>query len=171
MKIKNFISSAVFAVVLLLVPASTFAYFTTAQSAVRINDETVLYTVSYRFGTEKYGLLMPIAALRKDIETSFTNYLGYTLFNGDEETTEGVANAFVFSDAEIKGNQYHIPKGDSRLFTMVSLVTIPKQADGNLKQLSLQVTSLPFMLVDGKSEIKNGLNPSELQYYKTPTTK
>jgi hypothetical protein len=171
MKIKNFVSLAVFAVVLLSVPASTYAYFTTTQSAMRINEDTIMYTVSYRFGSDSYGFLMPIAALQNDTKTNFTNYAEYTLFNGSEESKNISSNALVFSNAKIENNQYFIPKGESSLFTLVSLVTLPKEAKENLDELSLQVTKLPFMLVEGKKEIKNGLNPSELQYYKTPVIK
>lgn len=172
MKIKNSVSLGLFFVVLLMAPSSAFAYFTTSQTALRLNNETILYTVTYRFGTEKYDMLLPIAALRKGVSTQSTDHLEYSLLSGDKEVmAEGKSNAFVLSNAEIKDNQYFIPKGESRVLMLVALVNLPNENQNNVNKLSLQVSALPFVLNDGKKAFKNGLNPSELQYYITPEIK
>lgn len=171
MKIKYLISLLVCAGVFLLVPVSTFAYFTTAQTAVRLNDETFLYTIKYSFGTLKYDMLLPITAIRKKSEVASEGQLGYSLVNGNTEVVDGSSTAFVLSSADIKDNQYFIPKGTGREMTLFSLVTLSKESQKSLGKLSLQVTSLPFTLVDGDKKSKNHLNPTELQYYITPSIK
>ncbi|KXJ98177.1 MAG: hypothetical protein UZ19_OD1000776 [Parcubacteria bacterium OLB19] len=46
---KNFLIISLFAMALVL-PQDASAYETTEQAAVRINDNTVLYTITYKFG-------------------------------------------------------------------------------------------------------------------------
>ncbi|MCD5381326.1 MAG: hypothetical protein LR008_01995 [Candidatus Pacebacteria bacterium] len=170
LKIKLFIGA--FAALLIL-PSTTHAYFTTEQSVVKITDDTVLFTVTYSFGIPGRELYMPIGAIRSNNGQTPSPYLEYNII-GDKETTftAGTAGSLVFTndkDVEIRNNQYYLPASESADFTLVSLVTIPKESQ--TQNLSLLVTSLPFtMVVDGNS-YNNNLNPSELQYYRTPEAK
>ena len=168
-KLKLFIG--VFAFTLLL-PSTSKAYFTTDQTATRINSETILYTVTYEFGLSGRELYMPIGALRDDNSTTSSPYLKYTLLDKEDRTDIGKSAGLVFStdeDVEIRDNQYYLAPDKTAKFTLVTLVNLPAdQLESNL-DLSLLVTSLPFTMVKGGTPIPAHLNPSELQYYRTPT--
>lgn len=155
-----------------LAPQAAFAYFTTDQKAVQINEDTLLYTVTYKFGLEKSELRMPVGAVRGLQFGDASPYVGYTLLQ-DSETpvTKGDTYSIVLSNMEIVDGEYYVPAGKVGIFTLVTLVKLSpdfisvEERDYNL---SMRVTSLPFtMMKDGK-EINAQLNPSELQYYTTP---
>ncbi len=168
-------------------PSITHAYLTTAQSAVDLGNGTALLTVSYKFGFLNREVYLPILADRnKKIDGKGTD-AGYSILfdgkNAGQATTSvltsniataslnytvlpGKSKAIVLSKAEIKDGRYYIPKGKSEVFTLIALVDLSKS---NLKDnVSLLMTSLPFTMVDKSKKIDARLNPSELQYYKTP---
>lgn len=156
-------------VALVSIPLSTEAYLTTSQSVERVATDTVLYTVSYHFGLTDRSLYMPIAATRNGQFGSSTTTIGYTLMRGTTPVTSvGTTTALVLVDApQIKNNQYYLPKGRAAEFTLMVLATLPETANETLNDVSLQVTSLPFTMIDGATRIPAQLNPSELQYYRT----
>lgn len=155
----------------ILVPHASQAYFTTAQSATRITEDTILYTVTYKFGFAKRELYMPIVATRGLVEDHATPHTGFNLVtDSDEVVTTGTANGIVLSsdeDVEIRDNQYYVPAGETAAFTLVTLLTIPADQQGD-EDLSVLVTNLPFTMVKEGTPIPAHLNPSELQYYRTP---
>ena len=78
----------------------------------------------------------------------------------------GKSKALVLSNAEIKDGRYYLPKGKSGTFTLVALVDLNKAP--TKENVSLLMTSLPFTMIDKSTKIEAKLNPSELQYYRTP---
>lgn len=157
---------------LTLIPQATFAYFTTDQKAVQINEDTLLYTVTYRFGLKNSELRMPVGAVRGVRFGDTSPYLGYTLLK-DSETpvTKGNTYSIVLSDAKIVDNEYYLPAGKTGSFTLVTLVKLASDlilAKDDDYNLSLRVTSLPFTIIRDGKDIKARLNPTELKYYTTP---
>jgi len=168
-KIKLYIGTLA---VLLLLPNLSLAYFTTAQSATRLSDDTILYTVTYQFGFAGRELYMPIMAKRGLEASSTSPYIGYTIMNNDGTvSTIGATNSIVLSrdeDVQIKNNQYYLPLRKSAEFTLITLLTVPAELQKDDLDLSLLVTNLPFTMVKDGTPIPAHLNPSELQYYRTP---
>lgn len=170
LKIK---SSVIAGAVLLtcLLPGSASAYFTKAQSAVALNDNVFLYTVSYDFGLKKYDLEMPVVALPQSGATD-DFAVGYKTVDSEGETAQvGKSIGIVLSDAKLVNGVYTVPKGTAASFTLVVLVqaTDAELASYSAEQnLALQVTSLPFVMKGDGITVKAKLNPSELKYYKTP---
>lgn len=169
LKMKLFVG--IFAITL-LIPGTTMAYFTTDQTATRLNAETVLYTVTYEFGFPSRELYMPIGAVRDDASTTSSPYLKYSILDTeDNPITTGNSAALVFSndeDVQIKDNQYFLAAGKSAKFTLVTILNIPVEEQLNASNQSLLVTSLPFTMINDGTPIPAHLNPSELQYYRTP---
>jgi hypothetical protein len=157
---------------LALLPNTSLAYFTTAQSATRITTDTILYTVTYKFGFTSRELYMPIIAKRGVEAPTSSPLAGYQIMNDDETVvTTGLSNGIVLTkskDVKIKNNQYYLPKGKTAEFTLVTLLTIPSEQQTNDLDLSLLVTNLPFTTIQDGASIPAHLNPSELQYYRTP---
>lgn len=159
-------------VALLAVPQLSFAYFTTAQDAVQINNNTLLYTVTYKFGLPTSDLRMPIGAVRGLQFGDASPYVGYVLLrDGEMEVASGTTSGLVLSSAKVVDNEYFVPKGEVATFTLVTLVKVSDDfvtADVKDYDLSLLVTSLPFTIIKGEAKVSAQLNPSELQYYVTP---
>jgi hypothetical protein len=171
MKIDKFKLLVLLAFFSFLSPAITEAYFTTAQSATKLTDDTILFTVSYRFGFSDRELYMPIMAIRDTIGSTTQNTARYTILDkNDQALRGGTSNAIVLTDlakAEIRDDQYYLEPGEVATFTLVALLTIPAEEQPNEKW-SLLMSHLPFTTIkDGKALFQH-LNPSELQYYRTP---
>jgi len=161
--------------VVLLFPNVSQAYLSTAKSAARLTPDTVLFTVKYKFGFLNRELYMPIGAVRGLSATDKSPYLGYTIFDKDHATTSiGSSVGLVLTsdeDIEIKNGQYYLPKSKGAEFTFITLLTIPTEQRATDLDLSLQVTRLPFTLIEDGEALNARLNPSELQYYLTPDVK
>lgn len=156
-------------VLALFIPQATQAYFTTSQSATKVSADTFLFTISYRFGFLNRGLYMPIMAIRSDSATSSPNYTAYTVLQDGAVISTGTSNALVLtddSDVTIKDGQYYLSPGKAAVFTLVGLLTIP---EAEQDELSLLMTHLPFTTEEHATKNHLKLNPSELQYYHTPT--
>lgn len=168
-------------------PSVSQAYLTTAQSAVDLGNGTALFTVTYKFGFLNREVYMPILAKRNKEFTDTGTNAGYSiLFNDKNEAKAtsskvniedanvtlnytvlpGKARAMVLSTAEIKDGRYYLPKGKVGTFTLIALVDMSKSTIKD--DISLLMTSLPFTMLDKGKIIEARLNPSELQYYKTP---
>lgn len=156
-------------ILIFLIPQASQAYFTTTQSATKLNDETVLFTVTYKFGFLNRELYMPIVTERGLQATSTKFSVGYDLMSEDDEVLDiGSSAAVVLSgdeDIQIKDGRYYLPQGRSAEFTFVALVTTPA---GESSDASLLITHLPFITINDGKALDQHLNPSELQYYRTP---
>ena len=157
---------------IVMVPQVSKAYFTTAQEAVKLNEDTLLYKVTYKFGLPKSDLKMPIGAVRGIQFGDASPYLGYTLLQDSETVVaSGTTAGLVLSKAKIVDNEYFVPKGEVATFTLVTIVKVSPDlvpVEAKDYDLSMQVTSLPFTIIKDKSEVSAQLNPSELKYYITP---
>lgn len=169
LKFKLFISIFAFALVL---PASASAYSTTNQTATRLNADTVLYTITYKFGFLNRELLMPIIAKEALSETTFPNFVEYAIA---DETNKIVANvdtkAIVLSndkDVLVKDGQYYLPKGKAAEFTLMALVKIPELALVEDQNIVMQIINFPFTLINGNESTKVKLDSSQLGDYRTP---
>lgn len=153
-----------------ILPSTSAAYFTTSQKAIQINESTALYSITYKFGFSDREVYMPIIALRGNSVPEDGLYAGYILVNEDgEEITEGKMSGIIITsneDVQIKNNQYFIPAGKSATFTLVTLLTAPEKTID--EKVSILMSQLPFTMIAADSIIPAHLNPSELQYYKTP---
>lgn len=155
-----------------LVPQASQAYFTTNQSATRLTSDTILFTVTYKFGFSERELYMPIGAIRGLAASKTSAYAGYTILNeDDEEVPIGTSNAIILTDRkeiEVKDNQYYLPAGGSASFTLITLLTIPEDEQTADLEIALEMSNLPFTMIKDGTVVLAQLNPSELQYYRTP---
>jgi hypothetical protein len=171
----------------LVVPSISEAYKTTGQTATDLGNGNALFTITYTFGFLNREVYMPILANRNKEFTDAGQNAGYAiLFDGKNEAKAsssqvssadakatfnytvlpGKSKAIVVSDAQIKDNRYYVPEGKTATFTLVALVDLSKSAGKN--DISLLMTSLPFTMIDDGKSVEARLNPTELQYFKTP---
>lgn len=167
MKIFLSVFCSSFLCFVLLAPQSSQAYLTTAQSAKAVSSTTALFTITYHFGFLTRELYMPIIAKRDLIGTTTSSEAAFTLLDHKGATTTiGLMNGIVLSTATIKDGQYYLPAGTSADFTLVAALTVPTSTSS--ADYALQVTALPFTMIDNNTTVVGHLNPSELQYYVTP---
>lgn len=167
--LKNYLIIGLFAMVLVL-PQGASAYETTNQTALRISDNTTLYTITYKFGFLNRETHMPIGVVRGLENSSSSSYVGYDILNQDQVYKEGKVNALVLSSTKIKDNQYYLPEGKAGYFTLVALVTVPNESLVKEEDLSLKINHLPFTMVKTESgkKTKVYLSENELKDYATP---
>jgi hypothetical protein len=147
------------------IATSAHAYETTSQRALRVNDRTALFFIDYTFGQKDHDLYLPVLATRNQSVETDAPSLGFEVLDQyREHTNAGIAQAIVLSDAAIDGNLYHVPQGFAAGFTLAVVFVAPEGA--SINDYSIAVTDLPFYQGDEKRHMY--LNPSELQYYKTP---
>lgn len=184
MKLNIFFGALLFAA--FIVPSTTQAYSVTKTSATDLGNGYALFTVTYKFGFLNRDLYMPVLANRNTKFTETGSNVNYSiLFDGQTKATAttstmnnsdlsvnlnysilpGKAKAIVLSKAVIKDNQYYVPRGTSETFTLIALVDMRSSTIKN--NLSLQMTSLPFTLVETKKKIEARLKEAELASYKT----
>lgn len=148
--------------IFLAIPSISSAYFTTAQSEIKLSDESALFLIDFSFGMAKHEVQIPITAIQSS-EAQTNSAVAYTIFDEDGNTAIGTASAIVLSRAEInKNGKYSVAKGLSQNFTLAVVFTPTVVTKVN--EYRLQVTHLPFTF-DGTQELQ--LNPSELKYYTT----
>lgn len=151
---------------MIVFPAPTSAYVTTDQNVVRLSDTAALFTITYQFGHKDLNFYMPIVPVRDLAHDSHSKNLGFEILeDGDNATTEGTATGIVLSGAPIVDGMYRTPADRFTQFMLVVLFTVPDEAEEN--DYALHVQELPFYMGDDREYQK--LNPSELQYYVTPT--
>jgi hypothetical protein len=184
MKLNIFFSAVV--LVAVVFPGITQAYSVTNTSATDLGNGYALFTVTYKFGFLNRDLYMPVLANRNTKFTEAGSNVNFSiLFDGQTKATAttstmnnsdmsvnlnysilpGKAKAMVLSNAAIKDNQYYVPKGTSDTFTLVALVDLRTIATKD--DISLQMTSLPFTLVDGKKQTAARVQETELAPFKT----
>lgn len=149
-----------------IMPLSAQAYFTTAQQVVSLNDTTALFSITYRFGHDKYDLYLPVLARRDQRVDQEVQTAGFELLeDGFDRSYTGSVFGFVASNMPIVEGMYKVPKGLPAEFTFYGIATI--DADDVAGNYSLRMTAMPFYAGDDRDFMH--LNPSELQYYETPT--
>jgi hypothetical protein len=156
----------------LATPSISAAYSTTNQTATKINADTILYTITYKFGFTNREMLMPFIAKNTLGTTSFSNFVEYAVeTDASKIVALTSAKALVLtSDADVivKDGQYYLPEGRSAEFTLLALL---KVADVNLvknQNLSLQIKNLPFTMIEDNKSTLVELDTPELKPYRTP---
>ncbi len=152
----------IFVVLLLLgYTHSADAYLTTSQNAFTVDNRSAIFTIDFTFGHETRDIFIPLPALLNGEGTN-PNALGFAVLDEDGKSVPSTAAGIVLGGVPLKNGFYVIPKGKAATFTLLMIV---KSGTTTETELHAQVTSLPFNF-NGTS--KQALNPSELQYYKTP---
>ncbi len=138
------------------------AFKVVEESATRLNDTTLLYTITYEFGFLNAGVRMPVAAKRAVDGSDAGLALGYTFMQGENAVTRGLGYAIVLSDAKVVEDRYYVPAGEREQFTLVAIIQDPALVSG----ISVEVTALPYTLVrDNEEHYK--LTQTQLSPYQT----
>lgn len=152
-----------------LAPQATNAYFTTDQTATKLDAHSVLFTITYKFGFAEREVYLPIVTERDLSAHNPSLQAGFSILDDREVSLLGSASTIILSNAEIENGRYYVPPGETASFTLLSVATFTDTELADQPKLSLLMTHLPFTMITTEDvTIPAQLNPSELQYYVTP---
>lgn len=155
---------------LLVSPGLAAAYEVTDSNVTRLSDDTVLFSVTYRFGFLNREMLMPLATQYGTAETS--DRVSYTISAGGETLATPYAPAIVLTsdeDVTLRDGQYHLPEGRNAEFTFYSFLRLEEDTPTN--GLHAEITHLPYTMinVDKDSMSSGAVLPTEISDYRTPS--
>lgn len=154
-----------FALLIIALPQTGEAYVATKATSLRLNDQTLMFILTYSFGHDELSYRMPIRATRNGDERS--EGVGYAISNGNLRTNGGETVAIVLSDTKVEDGMYVVPKGEAREFTLLTFFTVP-EASATSSKFSVGVESLPFLYSKDGTYRDSQLNKGELVEYRTP---
>lgn len=149
---------------LILLPQSAAAYEVTDSQAIQLDDNTYLFTISYKFGFLNRNMATPMFASNSpDSEDK----VGYQInINGEPAT--GIQGAVVLTKSENvteNSSYYVLPERKNAIFTLVGIV----RSDTEVKSADMIVTKLPYITNNGEESKLSGVTDEELLEYKSPT--
>jgi hypothetical protein len=157
--------------ILLITPLTTNAYETINQTAVQLNDDYALFTVSYRFGFLNRELYMPIRAM---LDTDSANNAKAAEFqitlNGEAIVAPEMVSIVLGTSEhlEVREKEYYLPQGRAGVFTLLAIVRLPESVTTG-DTMAMKMTHLPFTMVKDDDNAREAyLEPSELAEYQTP---
>ncbi len=147
------------------------AYLTSNQEAHRINEQLALFQIDYSFGSDDDSMYLPVRAARNQAWGTENYKIGFEILKDGKVTNEGKANGVVIAPViaipmENSSNERYVSNVGKAL-PMKFFVILEVEPSATTSRYQVQVTDLPFYVGEDKEYQK--LNPSELQYYKTPS--
>lgn len=144
-------------------PHTTHAYGTSEQTAVRLSDTHVLFTISYRFNFLNRGFSTPLLASTATTRT--IDRVNYAIMDNTGATTSVPVHAIVLADtAPVNGNMYTLPMSKGSDFTLIVIAELPVSE----REHRLTVTSLPFTLIQDSGQQPSQMPETELAKFITP---
>ncbi len=152
-------------------PEAGYAYQAVETHAVKLSENTLMFTITSRFSYMNYGLQLPLLAKRNDVAQATYPYAGYALYTEDGDVyTKGQTSAAVLSDAKLTKLGYVAPKNEAEHFTLLVLLTLPEGTDSGTG-IYLKTTTQPFGLIKDGVITPSQLDRGQLQTHKTPVIK
>ena len=126
--------------------SSAHAFSVTDQSVVRLSDDTVLFSLTYRLNFLNREAQTPLLALPSSAP-AVVPAVRYSFVDADDRVVSGVqSHSLVLSDTAVRGRAYHLPEATPGLFRLVSIVRL--QPDFTADSLTLRIDQVPLTLLD-----------------------
>lgn len=155
-----------FSLILIALPTTSQAYFSTGQTADAVTNNTALYSVTFYFGFADKDVYIPITTQRTTTNDITNRSVGYTFETREQGDPEaGVSAGIVISDADIVNGMYVVPAGHTKSFTLYTILTLDTNTPA--EKYRMQVTNLPYTLVSDTKSQELGLGPTGLFAYRT----
>lgn len=161
---KNTIFAGTLFALLILVagPSTAAAYGTSEQTAVRLTESHVLFSITYDLGFLNRGTYAPLVAnTGREL-----NEVHYQIQNEAGAVVPVRSAGFVTAThSEVKNNFHKLEYGKKSDFTLYVIAEIPQTSAEHY----LQITKLPFILIDKDNSMNlSGVVADRLPEYKTP---
>lgn len=129
------------------------AYELTNTTAYRLNDQYVLYTVSFKMGFLNRVLSLPLAT--NNSQNPLGAEINFVTKDQDGKIVKFKTHSVLLSTgkAKLKDKKYTLPMGKNDTFTFVTIAEIPKSDN----EYSLQITKLPYITIDNKNTARLSL--------------
>ena len=148
-------------------PQSASAYKVTDSTAVKLSEDTILFSITYSFGFLNRDMMTPIQSTLGD--AILGNRVSYEVNSANTPLATPYAPAIVLSndkDVSIKNGQYYLPRGKNAEFTLIGLLRLKDTDPQNALQMA--ITNLPYTTIDGDTQALGAVLPDELKDYRTP---
>ena len=133
------------------------------SSALRINNTTAIYTITYEFQAGKEAYYLPIMTQNALPYGSKSAKVGYVAVqNGKLVPTGYTAQSLVVSDLPIVGDKYRI---EPMKRGSVTVVTIVKKTTPDVANVGLQLTNIPYY----KGTVRAIVKEKDLSTFNTDT--
>ncbi len=165
LRMNKTFSFSIFALlaVLVLSPFTSHAYGTSEQTAVRLSDTHVLFTITYKLGFLNRDSSLPTLA-----NTGLDRDISFVITNQDNNQIATNVGSIVLADsAKLQNKRYFLPEGKNSDFTLVAVAEIPANDTDTTHQL--KITNLPFITIDDANVAKLGqVDDNTLTEFQTP---
>jgi hypothetical protein len=153
-----------------LMPQQSFAYDTTEQSAVQLNEDTFLFQVTYHFNFANRDSEHPLLAQRTaTITEAYADQVQYDVIDasGDSVVVEDIA-AVVLSETPVLKNRHYFQTDEAihaTLFVVAKLSPAQVMEEGSVK---MRMHWLPFTLIKGEQRRYAHVPAEDLNDFVTP---
>lgn len=142
------------------------AYRSFEQTTTKLNDTTILFTITFAFGTKTNEFFIPSLTNRNTPYLSDEDIVGYELLKNGTSTTSGTSHSIVLADLSVTEGEYRIPVASTGRFTFVSVVQF-NEPILDTDDYQIQITSLPHYV--GEARDRRFVNEFELATFITPS--
>tara|TARA_B100000508_G_scaffold91716_1_gene71539 strand:- start:3639 stop:4202 length:564 start_codon:yes stop_codon:yes gene_type:complete len=149
---------------LILLPHVAGAYEVTDSKAMQLDDNTYLFTISYKFGFLNRDMATPVLAARN---SDVTDKVGYEIEVNDAPAS-GIVGAVVLTndeDVSEQNSQYVLPEKKNAEFTLVGIV----RTASDVEKAVMKITNLPFLIHNNEEVEQSEVTEDELLEYRSPT--
>ena len=155
----------------IFLPNRSEAYQASAGKAVWLDEDTVVFTIPYRFLYQGYGLMMPIAAKENAVFGTAFPSVGYALFDAaGQPVIPNEISGVVLSSASVERGNYVLPENVAGHFTLLVLATVPSSVVDGAK-ITLKATTQPYTLLKNGEVITSMLDERQLGTYQVTTAR
>jgi len=169
---KTFLLTGVvsLALILTLVPHQSVAYQATETNAVKLTDDTYLFTITNRMSYQTYGLSVPVLTERQPSAAAINlERIGYQIKQADGSVfTAGEAAAIMLSDTDYTNGRYTTDTSEAGLFTLLVLLRVSDPTDQAGSGVYLETSSYPFVLSKSDETIETALDSGQRASHVTP---
>lgn len=150
----------------LLFPSLAGAYEVTESNAVKLSDDTVLFSITYKFGFLNRESLYPIRAQQGEADSPRT--LDFQVRSAGEIVSTPVSAVVLTEDPDVsvRDGMYHLDEGENAEFTLIGLLRLTD--DTPRSALELTIERLPYVTINDNTTATGEVRASELPDYRTP---
>lgn len=166
MKTTNYILGLLLAVAFVL-PTGTNAQTATEHTAIRLNDDFVLFNIGYRTNFLNRDINAPLYASHATATT--TRFANFEISNAPQNT---LAAGIVIASPNraTEDHSYKLAAGESTNFNLIVIAKLPVAT----RDYVLNVSNLPFIVKSNERRGEDGLiltNSSTLETLKSPAVR
>jgi hypothetical protein len=131
-----------------------------ANSAIQLDETSVLFTIDFSFTDEVFDVQVPLRAESGVSYLDRVDTVGFTLESENNEVDR--ATSVVLANQPLSGDRYQLSIGQTGNFTLLILATFTDPIE---TEVTATLTKLPYWLNDRRTTV----HQNQLDELETPT--